>query len=288
MFSFLTKHKTHILIFTLALILIRLSYQPVIHVFCGISSEQKIAIIMYHNLSEKPADFGKYVLPVQQFEKDLNYIQEHGYHTITMTQLIDYVYHDCELPEKPVIITFDDGYESFYAYAYPLLQKYNMTAVMSIVGEYTDLFTETEDHHLDYSHLNWTQVQEMSQSGYVEIQNHTYGMHKICNDRKGCGIRYHECLEEYQKDLNNDIGNLQQKIQNYTGFLPNTFTYPYGYICPESIQIIKEMGFQAMLTCTEHLNTVEYGTEWLYNLGRYNRPYGKTSEEFFREILNYD
>lgn len=283
----LKYYRFRLLVFSLCAVLIALCYQPVVSVFCGLSSGDKVAIIMYHNISDKPSLLGKFAISSKQFEKDLIYIKEKGYNTITLTQLIDYVYKDGELPEKPVILTFDDGYESFYAYAYPLLKKYDMCAVMSIVGEFTDLYTNKEDHNLDYSHLNWSEVKEMSQSGNVEIQNHTYGMHRICNGRKGCGKKCREAIESYRKVLEEDVGKLQKEILDYTGSAPNTFTYPYGYICPESMDFIKELGFQAILTCTEHLNTIEYGSDWLYDLGRYNRPHGKSSEEFFKKILTY-
>lgn len=62
-----------------------------------------------------------------------------------MTELINYVYNDASLPEKPIIITFDDGYYNNLSYAVPLLHKYNMKAVVSIVGEYSDRYTESDE-----------------------------------------------------------------------------------------------------------------------------------------------
>lgn len=245
----------------------------------------KLPIIMYHNISDKSSKLGKYTILDKQFENDIKFIKDNGYTTITMSQLIDYVYNGTALPEKSIIITFDDGYESFYAYAYPILKKYEMCAVMSIVGKYTDMFTEEEDHNLDYSHLNWNQVKELNESGYVEIQNHTYNMHEITKTRRGCGIKKGESLEEYRNELFEDIGKLQTQLSEYIDFTPNTFAYPYGHISPESIDFIKEMGFKAAFTCTEQVNEIDRNPETLFHLCRFNRANGKSSSDFFSKIF---
>lgn len=249
--------------------------------------EQRISlpILMYHNLSKKAGLLGRYVVSVEQFEKDLKYIQENKFTPITMTELIEYVYEGEPLPEKPIMITFDDGYESFYAYAYPLLQKYNMKAVMSIVGAYTDLFTKTPDHNLDYSHLTWDEVNEMSKSGLVEIQNHSFDMHKNGGDRKGCAKKNRENVKAYEIELKQDLLKMQEETLQFTGIKPNTFTYPYGALCPEALPILKEMGFRAALTCYEVKNEITASdSEALYSLGRFNRESGVSTEQFFAKL----
>lgn len=246
----------------------------------------ELPIVMYHNISQKHNKLGKYTILDTQFEEDLKFLKERGYNTITLTQLIDYVHDGALLPEKPIIITFDDGYESFYVYAYPLLKKYQMKAVMSIVGEYTDKFSQIEDNNVDYSHLNWSQINEMSDGGYVEIQNHTYNLHSITKERKGCVIKKGECIDDYEKELKADLEKLQKEILLFTGRKPNTVTYPYGNFCTESENIIKNMGFKACLTCKEVINRETQNKEWLYNLGRFNREHGKNSYDYFTGRMN--
>lgn len=279
---------SYIIIVLLVMVLLFLIYRHFDSTACvaEVSSENKIElpIVMYHNITKKSKLLGKYAVSEAQFKSDLEYIKSKGYTTITMTELINYAYNGGSLPQKPIIITFDDGYESFYAYAYPLLKEYNMKAVMSIVGAYTDMFSEENDHNVDYSHLTWEEVNEMCDSGLVEIQNHTYNMHEISKDRRGCGIRKGESEEKYCKELTEDLARLQKEILVYTGTSPNTFTYPYGHICSESEDIIKDLGFKASLSCYEVVNEVEDGTDWLYDLGRFNRANGKSSAEFFKKM----
>lgn len=244
-----------------------------------------LPILMYHNISNEPSLLGKYVISSQQFENDLIYIEKNGFQTITMTQLINYIKYGTSLPQKPIIITFDDGYESFYTYVYPLLQKYNMTAVMSIIGDDTDKFTKIQDHHLEYSHLNWAQVKELNDSEFVEIQNHTYDMHHTTGKRKGCAIGNQETIQQYEAALKEDIGKLQNEIFIHTGTLPNTFAYPFGCLCEQSYQILKQIGFEATLSCTEKINRITRKEESLNCLGRFNRAWGESSQQFFERIL---
>lgn len=250
---------------------------------CFNSAEVGIPILMYHNISPKARLKGAYCVSVNEFENDLKYIVDNGYTTVSMKQLIDYSNGMGDLPEKPIVITFDDGQESFYTYAFPLLKKYGCCAVMSIVGSYTDFYTSIDDHNVDYSYLTWQEVKELYDSGIVEIGNHTYNMHEINNLRKGCGIKKGEDPLEYCNELNEDIGKLQSRIKDFTGETPTIFAYPYGYISKETPDIIKEMGFSAVLTCSEKVN---YTTkqDWIYNLGRYNRASGISTQTFFKKF----
>ena len=96
----------------------------------------RVPIVMYHSVLKSRT--GKYIVSPEQLEQDLKYIQERGYETIVMADLIEYVENGRELPERPIMLTFDDGYYNNLHYVVPLLEKYNMRAVISVVGKYTD------------------------------------------------------------------------------------------------------------------------------------------------------
>ena len=116
----------------------------------------KVPIIMYHSILNTRT--GTYIVSPEQLEKDLKYISEKGYTTITMTDLINYVYDDGKLPKKPIILTFDDGYYNNYTYLLPLLEKYDMKAVISIVGDFTDNFSGTNEVNTNYSYFRWVDI----------------------------------------------------------------------------------------------------------------------------------
>ncbi len=223
---------------------------PVITMITGNESAIYLPIIMYHEI--KTSGTGKDVITPYEFESDLLYLRENNYNTVTMAQLIDYVYDNKDLPVNPIILTFDDGYLSTYKYAFPLLKEYDMKMVFSIIGKSTDDFSLTPDDNITYSHVTWGQLNEMLGSGLIEIQNHTYDLHAARNGRVGCRQKSGESFSDYELILSDDITKLQDEIKSITGEVPNTFAYPYGEFSENTITVIKKLGFKAALTCVGH------------------------------------
>ncbi|MEA4987217.1 MAG: polysaccharide deacetylase family protein [Anaerovorax sp.] len=251
-------------------------------------SEDQIAlpIIMYHGLLKDPALQNKFVIDPALFESDLEYLKEKGYTTMFLSDLIQCVKNGSPFPKKPIILTFDDGYYNNYLYAFPLLKKNNMKAVISIIGRYTDEYSEKDSNHPSYSHITWDQINEMIDSDCVEIQNHTYDMHTYNSGRKGSLRKSGESIEAYGIALNTDIGFLQKHIEEKTGTKPNTFTYPFGFFSKNSEEFLKDFGFEATLTCKEKINyisTKKRNPDELYQLNRILRGPNCSSEDFFRK-----
>lgn len=241
-----------------------------------------VPILMYHSVL-KNSDGNKYIVSPDDFERDLKFLAENGYTTVVMRDLTEYVYEGEALPEKPVVLTFDDGYYNNYLYIYPLLQKYGARAVISIVGSYTDLYTEQKDTHANYAHLSWDTAREMQDSGYVEIQNHTYDFHSYDKGRKGCKKKSGESIEAYTTALVEDIGSMQDKCREKLGVEPTTFTYPFGFVCEESYDIIKALGFRASLSCSEGINRISREAEDLYMLKRCIRTPSRSAEDILKK-----
>lgn len=249
-------------------------------------NERLLPVIMYHQLTDTAANAGPYVLTAQQFETDMRYIKSKGYTSVTTQQLIDYANRRGSLPEKPILITFDDGYESFVPYAQPVLKELDMYAVVSIIGSVAQTYTDTTDHTIRYSHLSWEGIRQLSQDPHVEIGNHTYDLHSLDRGRRGCRIKSGEEVGAYKAMLNADLTKTQDMLAQYTGAPAKTFAYPFGARCSQSEEVLRSMGFQIVLTCAEKINRItDQSTDWLYDVGRFNRPSGKTSEQFFQKIL---
>lgn len=287
------KAKIYIAIVAAVLLVLSTSFifvfSKATEVFSDTEEKDAIAvpIVMYHSIMKKSPELGKYVITAAEFENDINYLKRHGYTSITMTELINYVYNNAILPQKPVIITFDDGNLNNYLYCKPILEKYGMKGVLSVIGKYSEAFSETPAPTSDpaYSHVSWDQIREINASGYFEIQNHTYNLHSITKRRNGAKRNKGESLDAYKAVLTQDVGKLQNKLKEVTGITPNTFTYPYGSISKESKDILKGMGFKATLSCTEGVNMVSRNQpEQLFGLKRKNRPHGISTETFFRKL----
>lgn len=243
-------------------------------------------IIMYHNICEDRSRLNDYCILPSQFKSDMEYILSKGYTTITVENLLDFEGNGTPLPEKAIMITFDDGQESFYKYAYPVLKEYNMTAVMSIVGTFTDKFSSIDEHNVVYSYMTWSEVSEVWNSGFVEIGNHTYNMHSFEKSvRKGCKIKKGENADVYKKLLFSDVDTFQKEITEKTSKTPQVFAYPYGLTCNEADAAVKEMGFKVAFTCDGKNVVPKSSEDWLFHLGRYNRPYKKSTYQFFAKIL---
>jgi peptidoglycan/xylan/chitin deacetylase (PgdA/CDA1 family) len=240
-----------------------------------------LPIIMYHEI--KTFNVGKDVITPHEFENDLKFLSENQYSTITMAQLYDYVYNDIELPLKPIILSFDDGYLNNYKYAFPLLKKYNMKIVLSIIGKNTDDFTNIPDDNIDYSHVTWDHLNEMLASGYVEVQNHSYNLHSIKKGRYGCKQKSSETLSQYEQIMKDDIGRFQDQITYMTGITPNTFTYPYGASSKDTDAILKEMGFIGTLSCRYGINIITKDPNKLFGLKRICRAHRYNIERLIKE-----
>ena len=243
-----------------------------------------LPIVMYHGLVRDVKLQNKFFISPKLFEKDLKYLKDNQYTPVFIQDLIAYVDNGTPLPERPVLITFDDGFYNNYLYAYPLLREYDMKAIFSIIGELTDKYSMINDKNAYYSYMTWDNVKELSASGYVEIQNHSYDMHDNNTSRRGTMQKSGESQEAYQLALENDIGEFQDKITEMTGMTPTAFTYPYGYISKSSKDILKDMGFRATLSCAEGLNYITIDPDCLYHLKRVCRSPEKSSAQFFQTI----
>ena len=180
---------------------------------------------------------------------------------------------------------FDDGYYNNYLYAYPTAKRYGMKFVLSPIGKYADLYTETPDKSPYYAHCTWDMLREMQSSGVVEIANHTYDLHSSDGARLGTKQLSGESLEDYTKLLTEDVTLFQQKAEENLQSKPVLFAYPFGAVSKGEPEIIKNLGFKVTLSCEERVSTVTRAPESLYYLGRYLRPSGVNSESFFEHIL---
>ena len=242
-----------------------------------------LPVLMYHSVCNgEPTE---YRVTPEQLESDLEWLSENGYKSVTAAEVTAYANSRGDLPEKPVMITFDDGYYNNLAYALPLLEKYDMTAVVSVVGEYTDKDAAADPHVPSYSYLTWGDIGELSDSGRVEIGAHTYAMHSLYSGRKGCGKLAGEYEQEYRDALSEDIRLQQKGFKEHLGYVPTVFAYPFGNVSRESVPVLRENGYLMTLTCRELPNRITRDPDCLYGIGRFNRSGLYSTEEYMSEIM---
>lgn len=251
---------------------------PAAQEFAG---EVSVPIIMYHHVLEAAGRLNEFTISPAELKQDLQYLKDQGYQTVTMQDLIAFTYDGAPLPQKPIMLTFDDGYESFYEYVYPLLKEYDCKVVYSVIGIHVDEYSKMDEHKVLYSHTTWEQLREMMESGLVEVQNHSYNLHKGLGQgaRHGAKMIYGEDPDSYRLVLEEDLMILQARCLQELSWTPTAFAYPFGQISKQTLPILKDMGFTGALTCEERVNVLTGDPEELYHLGRYNRPHGTSAEQ---------
>ncbi len=188
-----------------------------------------VPILMYHYLSSPPSDANAIRLDLsvrpEQFETHLAYLRQAGYETISMKQLAFALSGLTDLPPKPIILTFDDGYRDNYEYAFPTLRKYGYSATFFI-------FTQPIDTQ-NINYISWDMVIEMDRAG-MEFGSHSYSH----PDMSGRGIDFlvFETLAS------------KEAIEERTGEPVRFFAYPSGQYDNLTSDVIKSANFWGAVT----------------------------------------
>lgn len=228
-----------------------------------------VPVIMYHEfLTQEDLDagilFDEYAIYKEEFEEDLIWLQQNGYTTITTQELCDFLEGNRTLPDKPIILTIDDGKYGGYKTAYPLLKQYGMKAVLSVIGDQIQLATEDPVKRVDPQapYCTWNEIAEMSHSGYVEIISHTYGLHVFQHEnRQGANTAEGETAGQYSSVAYKDYRKLLDQFEKYDIPAPAGMCYPYS--------IRSTASDEAWIDCG------------------YNILYGGNSDEARKSMVNY-
>ncbi|MCL2177334.1 MAG: polysaccharide deacetylase family protein [Firmicutes bacterium] len=262
-----------------------------------------IPVIMYHSVKDK--NKGKYIVGPATFEADILHIKQKGYTPIVVADLIAWQAGKKDLPPKPIMLTLDDGQKDNYFNAFPILKKHNTKAIISVIGKTIDenylpanasaqgekyqQASEQQTQKLKkrsgMAHLCYEQIKEMADSGFVEIQNHSYNMHSA-RPRLGMKKKHNESYECYKKALEADLMRLQTNLTQRAGVTPTAVIFPFGEITQKyTTRALKELGFKASFTCYNGINKLTKNS-CLHELKRYNRPHGISTEAFFNKIFS--
>ncbi len=181
----------------------------------------KVIVLNYHKVDNIHNSLS--VIP-EDFERQMRYLSENGYNTITPEQLYDNITTGAELPEKPILITFDDGYQDNYDNAYPILKKYNMKATIFVVTGFLG-------KHKNY--LTWEEAKELENSG-ISIESHTLN-HKSMTELSD---------EQLRVELVNSRIDIKEKLGKESYFM----AYPTGTYNLHIANMVKEAGYKGAFT----------------------------------------
>lgn len=198
-----------------------------------ISRELHVPILMYHYVSAPPPDADVYrvdlSVPPENFYWQMRWLKENGYNVITLEHLFYYLNTGWpELPEKPIVLTFDDGYIDNYEYAFPVLQKFGFSGTFFILTDVTD--------RAQPGYMTWDMIREMHAAG-MDIQVH--------------GREHHDMSGRDRDWLIFHLLGPAQTIHANLGYQPRFLAYPSGRYDADVIAVAQEMGYWGAVTTTQ-------------------------------------
>lgn len=184
----------------------------------------KVPILMYHYISVPPEGADKYRIDLsvapEDFRAQMQFLAENGYTTISLYDLSLAITDKIELPEKPIIITIDDGYRDNYDYGFPALKEFGHTATIFLATDFLDKENP--------NHLSWDMVHEMADYG-IYFEPHS---------------KSHINLDGQSRDhLIWEMLGSQQTVAAHIGYTPQYFAYPGGRYDETAVQVLEELGF---------------------------------------------
>ena len=233
-------------------------------------------VLCYHNILDDPfKDPERYTLSTAELVQHFTWLKEHDYKVISIDDLIKAKAGKYSLPDKAVLLTFDDGYKSFYTTVYPLLKLFNYPAVLGLVGSWLQLkpgeIALYDGHNYgSNAFLSLEEIREIAASGLVEIASHSYDLHHgVISNLQGnllpaAVTRIYDANKHTREDdvqylsrIRLDLSKNSDFIQTITGKRPRVMVWPYGRYNFATINIAQSLDMPITLTLDEGLNSTE-------------------------------
>jgi len=227
---------------------------------------ERVPILMYHDVSERGG--GEFAVSLTRFDEHLTALEAAGYHTVTFADLIGYVYFGGCLPERPVLLTSDDGYTNVVECAASCAARHGMGLSCAVIGSLAG----------QSGHFPLTCVPDN-----VELVSHTYALH----DRPGwngavCGD---SGLPSYEQILTEDCEAMRETCGEAFPLTGSVLIYPHGSHSAESERIFRSLGCIVTVTCGSGIAEIRRGDpESLHLLPRISVWRDTTAEEVIAEI----
>ena len=244
---------------------------------------QRFVSISFHDIVDDPADLTRDRMTPRTFVLFLDWLTGTGWEAVSLDELSAAARGLRKLPDKAILLTFDDGFRSLYTRVFPLLKAYHYPAVAALVGSW---MKDTGDGTVLYgdkrvprtTFISWAEAREMEASGLVEFASHSYDLHRgIQANPQGNRVsgvltwRYDPRTGTYEDDvaymarLRADLAKSRALMETNLGHPPRAIVWPYGRYTGPALDVVKELGFGFALT----LNPEPAYTSNLYEIPRY-------------------
>lgn len=234
--------------------------------------KQGVPVLLYHRVEDaREINNGKYDVTMavtpSEFKAQMQYLKNHGYNTITYDQLYNFMVNGAELPYKPIVITFDDGYYSNYKYAYRILRILRMRAEIAAVTGVKEMDESPELLKREDKHFNWKEALQMQSSGVIDIQSHT--------------VEHKSLAQLLSDELKKELFDSKRSIETKLNKSVNTIVYPNGSYNQRVIKEAKNVGYRMGVTISPGLN---YYKGNVMEVKRYIVSHGQTGQGILNMI----
>lgn len=212
---------------------------------------KQIRILFYHSIDNSGSVIST---SIETFERQMAYLKKRGYHTISLSDYINNIYHKYTQHKNLVLITFDDGFKSTYLHAFPVLKKYGFIATIFLTTDYINGLANWVRRDINFIEdrlfnssiskrklqkikeissfplLTWGEIEQMSDYG-MEFGSHTASHLWLVGTTP----------EEARKDILKSMATIEERLNKPANF----FSYPYCGYTPETKEIVRELGFRA-------------------------------------------
>ncbi len=190
---------------------------------------QTVPILCYHRFG---SDKSKMVVAPDDFARQMEYLAQHDYRVIRISELIEFLQGKRALPKRAVAVTMDDGYKSAYQHAFPVLRRFGFPATIFVYSDYVGA----------REGLSWKEMQEMTASGLVDIQPHSKTHSNLGVAQPG------EDENAYQQRIEAEIQAPLHDISRNLNIPVHTFAYPYGDTNKGVIDQLKQRDYRLAVT----------------------------------------
>ncbi|MGZ5077661.1 MAG: poly-beta-1,6-N-acetyl-D-glucosamine N-deacetylase PgaB, partial [Methylobacter sp.] len=240
--------------------------------FFGAASakDHSFLVLNYHDILSADGaqrSVNKMDVGIDHLEQHLAWLKNKGYTIVSVQNVLDAAAGKGALPDKAALLTFDDGYQSFYSYVFPLLKKHHYPATVALVGTWMDGNVTADEPGKPL--LSWGQVREMVQSGLVEIASHSYDLHKgiIANPQANSQaaavtrlyddpMLVYETDEQYRERIHAALLKSAEFIFQHAGIRPRVMVWPYGEYNQITVQASREAGMPMTMGLMDGSNTL--------------------------------
>ncbi len=226
---------------------------------------QRFVSIAFHDVVDDTKDLDLDAITTDRLIAFFEWLRGNGWSAISLDDLARARSGEKALPKKPILITFDDGYQSFYTRVYPLVLAYRIPVISALVGSWMEapmdgsvLYNNVK---VPRSHfISWEQAREMQRSGFVEFASHSYEMHREVlgnpqgNTLPAAATREFSPKEGYEKEapfrtrVHDDLERSRKLMERELGHAPRALVWPFGRYTGSGLKIAREMGFDFAMT----------------------------------------